>query len=224
MTDDVDAVLFDLDDTLCVYQRSPDEVLSAAFETLDVAPFFDGADYVARFDEFLHAGDDIHAIREACFASFAEDEGHDPTVGHDLAAAYAAERDQAAVEFIPGAERALDALADTYRLGMVTNGDPGMQSQKLDGLGLADRFEVVVHAGVDAPYKPDPEPFHLALEALDATPERAVHVGNSLGSDVAGAHAAGLQSVWLATDETDPDPEPHYVAESMHDVAAEPWA
>lgn len=36
------------------------------------------------------------------------------------------------------------------------------------------------------------------LDHLDATPETTVHVGDSLGSDVAGANAAGIRSVWLS--------------------------
>ena len=65
----------------------------------------------------------------------------------------------------------------------------------VDALGIGDHFEVVVHGGIDAPYKPDPEPFHLALAQLGAPPDRA----------------------------SDPDPEPHHVVDSMHHVAAEPW-
>jgi len=221
----VEAVLFDLDDTLCVYERSADEVLAAAFQAVGVDRLFDGAEYIDRFEEFTDAGDEVADIRAACFAALAEEAGHDPAVGRQVAAAYGAERDQSAVAFTPGAERALSALDGDYRIGMVTNGDPGMQSQKLAGLGVEDYFEVVVHGGVDAPYKPNAEPFHLALDELGVAPERAVHVGNSHEADVVGAHAAGLRSVWLADgrEVVDLDPVPHHVVESLHDVAAEPW-
>lgn len=220
----VDAVLFDLDDTICAYEQSADDVLSVAFDEVGVEPFFTGEEYIARFDEFLDAGETIEPIREACFAAFAEEAGREPAVGRAVADAYAAERDQTAVEFLPGAERALDALADRYPLGLVTNGDPDLQTPKMRSLRIEDYFETVVFAGVDAPYKPDPEPFDLALDVIGADPGRTVHVGNSLGSDVAGAHAAGVQSVWLRRDGVDPEPEPHHVVESMHDVAGEPWA
>ena len=84
-------------------------------------------------------------------------------------------------------------------VGVVTNGAPEMQQAKLRGLGLDNAFETVVHAGYDALAKPHPEPFERALDSLDADPSQAVHVGNSLSSDVAGAHAAGLDSAWLDT-------------------------
>jgi len=222
MTPPVEAVLFDLDDTLCVYEQTADEVLAAAFEAVGVQPFFDGDEYVARFDEFLDAGEEIVDIRRACFATFAEEAGYDSALGHDIAAAYTERRDPSGVAFTPGAREALDAVADEYRVGMVTNGDPTLQTPKLDSLGIGDRFETVVHGGVDAPYKPNPEPFHVALDELDVEPEQAVHVGNSLESDVRGALAAGVRAAWIANG-TDPDPQPDYVFETVAGVAAEPW-
>ena len=225
MSDPVDAVLFDLDDTICTYRRSNDDILEIAFDRVGVEPFFDGEAYVARFDEFADAGDDVRDVRRAAFAAFAEEAGHDSAVGHEIADIYTDERDQSNVEFLPGAREALDAVADEYRVGMVTDGDPWMQGQKLAGLGIENRFEVVVHGGHDAPYKPDAEPFHVALADLNIEASRAVHDGNSLESDVRGALAAGLRSVWVPRGEPapDPDPQPHHVADSMHEVAREPW-
>ncbi|ELZ23166.1 HAD-superfamily hydrolase, subfamily IA, variant 1 [Halosimplex carlsbadense 2-9-1] len=226
MTGPVEAVLFDLDDTICTYERSADDILALAFDRVGVDPFFDGAEYVGRLAEFSDAGDDIRDTRRAAFGTFAAEAGHGEAVGEEIADIYTDERDQSNVRFLDGAERALDALTDAYRVGMVTNGDPWMQSQKLAGLGIEDRFEVVVHGGHDAPYKPDPEPFHLALDELGVAPDRTVHVGNSHAADVTGAHAAGLRSVWLADGDRSAalDPEPHHVVESLHDLAEEPWA
>jgi HAD superfamily hydrolase (TIGR01549 family) len=224
MDESVEAVLFDLDDTICAYEQTADEVLADAFEAVGVEPFFDGDEYVARFDEFVDAGETVAEVRRVAFAAFAEEAGHGPETGHEVAGAYAERRDPGGVEFLLGAREALDALSG-YRLGMVTNGDPDRQSPKLDSLGIADRFEVVVHGGHDAPYKPNAEPFHVALDELGVDPENAVHVGNSLESDVRGALAAGLEAVWVPRGDPDPDPDPrpHYVCETLDDVAEEPW-
>lgn len=224
MSDTVDAVLFDLDDTICTYRRSADDILDVAFDRVGVERFFDAREYIARLDEFAEDGDDIRDTRRASFVAFAEEAGHDPAVGAEIADIYTDERDQSNVEFLPGAREALDALSE-YRVGMVTDGDPWMQSQKLAGLGIGDRFEVVVHGGHDAPYKPNAEPFHVALDELGVDPENAVHVGNSLESDVRGALAAGLRAIWVPRGEADPDPDPqpHYVCETLDAVADEPW-
>lgn len=46
-------------------------------------------------------------------------------------------------------------------------------------------------------YKPRPEMFAAGLEALQLPPERVVHIGDSLTSDVAGAEANGIASIWV---------------------------
>jgi FMN phosphatase YigB (HAD superfamily) len=47
--------------------------------------------------------------------------------------------------------------------------------------------------------KPSPEFFRLALDAAGVAPARALVVGDDLGVDVAGAHAAGLRAVLVRT-------------------------
>jgi putative hydrolase of the HAD superfamily len=219
----VDTVLFDLDDTLCSYRRSGAELLELAFADVGVEPFFDVTEYHRRYPEFVDDTDAVETLRRACFAAIAEDRGYEPATGRAVADAFAAERDHRAVTPLSGAMAALERLDADHRLGLVTNGAPGMQRQKLDGLGLTDRFETVVFAGYDAPGKPSPEPFYRALDALDSAPERAVHVGNSLGSDVAGAHAAGLRSVWLSDGTDEPEPAPDHVVTSLEALRRPPW-
>jgi putative hydrolase of the HAD superfamily len=221
---DVRAVLFDLDDTLCRYRRTGGEVLAAAFERMGVDPLFPVEAYYDRYADFRAVTADAITLREEAFAAIAADRGHDPELGRAVADAYTAERDQTNVEPLPGAADAVASLAASYRVALVTNGAPGMQSQKLSALPFADRFETVVHGGYDTAAKPDPEPFHVALDALDVSADRAVHVGNSPTSDVAGAHAAGVGSVWLDDGTTDPDPRPDHRVDSLHAVGERPWA
>jgi putative hydrolase of the HAD superfamily len=58
---------------------------------------------------------------------------------------------------------------------------------------------VVISAELGAA-KPDPAIFRAALERLGATAGEAMHVGDSVEHDVAGAHAAGLEAVLVARD------------------------
>lgn len=46
-------------------------------------------------------------------------------------------------------------------------------------------------------YKPRPEPFELALEALGVMTGDVLHVGDSLTADVAGAAELGIESAWM---------------------------
>lgn len=217
-----ETVLFDVDDTLCTYCRSADEVLDDAFAAVGVERFFGQDEYHERYPEFVDGTNGIDELRRECFAAIAAADGRDPDLGRAIADAFAAARDHSKVDPVPGALAAVESLGRDHRLGIVTNGAPEMQRAKLQGIGLADAFETVVYAGYDARAKPHPEPFERALSALETPAARAVHVGNSLSSDVAGAHAAGLASAWLDTG-TEPRPVPTYRLRSMAALRRPPW-
>jgi putative hydrolase of the HAD superfamily len=226
MTDaPVEAVLLDIDGTLVNYERTPGDLLPLAFEAAGVDPFFVASNYEARYGEFAEESRDVQDLRKRWFADIAREEGRDPDVGRAVARAYAAERDHTRVDPIPGAHRALAVLDSRYSPAAVTNGGPGIQGRKLAAVGLQDRFEAVVHAGYETAAKPAVEPFQVALSAVGAGAERAVYVGNSPESDVAGANRVGLRSVLFNRDGPEQStPEPHYRVESLHDIVGEPWA
>lgn len=233
MTDQIEAVLFDLDHTLCEHQQSGAEVLACAFEREGVEPFFEIEDYRDQYDELVkttnttditETTDITDTLRSECFATIAENRGRDPTLGRTLAADYAAQRDYQNVRPLSGVCKVVASLTHDHRLGIVTNGPPETQDTKLASIGLMDAFDVVISAGFDAPLKPHPEPFRQALSELDATPDAAVYVGDSLDSDVAGAQAAGLQTVWLSDDTvSEPDPVPDYTIDSISELNDPPW-
>ncbi|MDJ1431742.1 HAD family hydrolase [Halostagnicola sp. A-GB9-2] len=223
MSDAIETVCFDLDDTLCTYTQRSEDVLEAAFARAGVEPLFPIGAYHDRYRNYLEESDGIGALRRACFADLAADSGRDPETGRAVADAFASIRDQTSVDLLPGASAAVEALEAEYRLGLITNGAPGMQRAKLEAIGLEDAFETVVYAGHETRAKPDPEPFEVALEALEADPERSAYVGNSLESDVGGARAAGMRAVWVPTDgasrtTSEPEPTPDYVLESLEEL------
>lgn len=218
----IDTVLFDLDDTICNYRRDGAEVLAHAFDEVGAEPYFTIGEYLDRIRTMEADAATFAELREACFVELTQQAGHNPAVGRELARAYGDERDQTNVAFCPGARRAVESLADRYSLGLVTNGGPDIQVPKLESLGIDDTFDAVVFAGYDTAAKPDPAPFRRALSTVGSTPERAVHVGNSIASDVAGAKRAGLRAVWI-DDGRDPDPEPDYTVDSLEELTDPPW-
>ena len=46
-------------------------------------------------------------------------------------------------------------------------------------------------------YKPRQEIFQMALEVMKALPKQILHIGDSLSSDITGAHNCGIDSFWL---------------------------
>lgn len=223
---DVEAVLFDLDGTVWEYRRPGSEILAAAFEEAGLEPCFTVREYVDRIDAVRAGAADEAEIRRRAFASLAEERGYGPEAGRAVAEVYTRERDYRDVRALPGAREALEALASEYRIAAVTNGPREAQEPKLNELGLAGTFERVVYAGEETPHKPDPEPFEVALDHIDAAAVRTVHVGNSAVHDVAGAAAAGLRSVWIPRegDEAADGHEPDYRLGSIGDLRAPPWA
>ncbi|SIQ77590.1 putative hydrolase of the HAD superfamily [Haladaptatus litoreus] len=213
----IDAVLFDLDSTLCVSDQDEEAVLAEAFDRASVEQYCTVTDIIAAVDD-ITTPKTPHEFYEFCFAAAAREAGVETPHASALATAYEECLDHSAVSFRPGAEAALEAASDA-KLGLVTNGGEANQTVKLEALGITDVFDthVFVNPSGGVPPKPDPTPFEHALTELDATPADAIHVGDSLGADVAGANALGIDSVWVPYREqiTDPIPEPTYTLHSL---------
>ena len=86
-----------------------------------------------------------------------------------------------------------------HALVVVSNWDCSLPGW-LEGAGLRDLLDDVVSSAAVGAAKPDPAIFAAALERADARPEDAVHVGDSLEKDVAGARAAGIRPVLVYRD------------------------
>jgi putative hydrolase of the HAD superfamily len=134
--------------------------------------------------------------RETWHAALASLGVADTALASELAAAYRGVR-RAKQLVDPEAESVLDDLARDHRLGLVTNGAPDVQREKLAGTTLGSRFATIVISAELGIAKPDPRIFEVALGVLGAAPRDAAMVGDSLPRDVAGAHQAGLRAIWI---------------------------
>ena len=94
----------------------------------------------------------------------------------------------------------LDAVARLpLPVCIVSNADAAAAHAAIAAHGL--RFDHIVTSEDARCYKPCPAIFEYALQRTGWRRERVVHVGDSLHSDIAGAHAAGLRSAWICRDE-----------------------
>ena len=99
---------------------------------------------------------------------------------------------------MPDAKETLARLKPSFKIGLLTNGAPDLQREKLAASGLAAFFDAVAVSGEHGTGKPKPEIFRILLRELGTPPEAAMMVGNSLARDIAGARAARIAStVWL---------------------------
>ena len=100
----------------------------------------------------------------------------------------------------PDVSPALRALRAAGLTLVVTSNWDCSLGDWLEPLGLLELVDGVVTSAVVGVAKPDPAPFRRALEVAGVEAGRAVHVGDSLENDVAGARAAGIRAVLLARD------------------------
>lgn len=78
---------------------------------------------------------------------------------------------------------------------IVSNADERELLAAIEHLGLA--FEGVITSERARSYKPDTQIFRAALELTGWAPERVIHVGDSLHSDVGGARKLGIRTAWI---------------------------
>jgi HAD superfamily hydrolase (TIGR01549 family) len=121
-------------------------------------------------------------------------------------------------QVIPGAEEALAALQGRYKLAVISNATSNFPRHTLAKYDLNKFFHVVVVSRDIGIRKPDPRIFKYALEKLQVKPQHAIHVGNSMKSDVVGAKRTGMKAVWIKGEEEQILEEPDYVINSITDL------
>jgi putative hydrolase of the HAD superfamily len=93
----------------------------------------------------------------------------------------------------------LTLRASGLKLGVITNGATERQQRKLDSLGIASWFDVVLISEKEGVRKPDAEIFLRALARCGVEASEAIFVGDHPDADVGGALQAGLHAVWKVT-------------------------
>lgn len=123
---------------------------------------------------------------------------------------------------LPGAEAILRKLRSAgVRIGLLTNGAPDLQREKIESSGLGMFFDAAVVSGEIGTGKPRPEIFFHLLGKLGVQPDESLMVGNSLARDILGGKRAGMRTCWLALDGED-EPlglvEPDYTIRSLGEL------
>jgi pyrophosphatase PpaX len=203
-------ILFDLDGTLI---DSIELILNSArfaFQKLerDVPP-----------DEEWLAGVGIPLF--TMFRRYARDEA-------DCAALIAAYREYQLVHH-DRLTRCYDQVVETvdllkrrgHDIGIVTSKSEALAMRGLAHVGLARHMDTIVGCDSSIRHKPDPEPVRIALHRLDASPEDAIFVGDSV-HDLFAGNAAGVHTaaaLWGAFKRADLEPgEPNAWLESVSDL------
>ncbi|EMA2437314.1 HAD-IA family hydrolase [Vibrio parahaemolyticus] len=102
-----------------------------------------------------------------------------------------------AFTFFPGVKEMLMDLRKHYKLVVITNGPIFSQHPKLKATQMDEWVDHIIVGGEEPEEKPAASIFQKALNLVDIKPEEALHIGDSLAADIAGANNMGILSVWV---------------------------
>ena len=204
----IDAVLFDIDETLVDLQSAMGSTLQAVgaedlahFTAADWEAYTSlfAADPKGHYDAYL-AGRLSFADQRVLRIQHAREQAGLAPLDSDTARAW----NEAYETALPQYFRAFDDVAPLLNwleargiaYGAVSNNVHDYQRAKLDAAGL-DRIKVLVGIDTVAAAKPDPAIFHEGVRLLGSEPARTAYVGDNLAVDAIGAHGAGLLGIWL---------------------------
>lgn len=89
-------------------------------------------------------------------------------------------------------------LGQGLRLAAISNSSDDLNSQRMVArAGLQPRFEFVLTSAGFGIRKPGEQIFLEALSRLDVPAAQAVMVGDNYEADILGAHAVGMQTIWV---------------------------
>ena len=231
------AIFFDLDDTLMDDETAYRRALISTCDDLARDHGIDAASVATKFlvvSEAFWTGlgtggipaarrsgsIDGEAIRlelwEDAFAACCLDNG----LAAPAAKAYGRHRRETYCVF-PDAHVLLEAVHRKLTLGVITNTTAEFALEKARLTGIDRYFDLFVASTDVGVGKPDPAIFEHALRKAGVSAADAIHVGDRLDTDVAGAHAAGLTSVWLNRRGATRRPEqplPHFEIASLDEL------
>jgi len=111
-----------------------------------------------------------------------------------------------------------------YRMGLVTDAQRLYACPELQTLRIEEFFDARVISSDFGFRKPDPRLFHIALAALDSTPEQTAYIGNKYETDLLGAKQAGCAVAGLINQSQEErrnhgtDPAPDFVVDTLREA------
>ena len=214
-------ILLDADETILDFVRSSKESLSAAMREAGLPYAETDFSVYKRINDAIWREYERGEITKARlsvgrFARFFAEKGidGDPAL---LNALYFSKLCRTGY-LLDGAAEFLARLKERGRVFLITNGTPAAQYGRLDALGIRSLFDGIFVSDEIGFAKPDPRFFGYVLSAAGAAREDCIVIGDSLTSDIAGANAAGIYSVWYAPQGEPCDAAPDAVARSYAEV------
>lgn len=203
-------IFFDLDRTLWDMDRNASETLAEMYDKYGLKE--KGVPTVEIFTEHYNTYNDLlwdryrrkiidkATLRALRFKQTLAHFGiHDARLAQKVELEFITEAPKK-TNLIPGAKELLDQLKDEYRLHIITNGFPEVQSYKMQHSGLTHYFDVIVTSEECGHAKPDSKIFAHALKLAKGKKEESIMIGDDLAVDIVGARNAGWAQVFYNRD------------------------
>ncbi len=188
----IKAITLDLDNTLIDFMKMKTAASNAAAKAMIKAGLKMKLKDAERllFDEYIKDIEGNHAFQDFL-------KKHNALSDRILAAAINAHviTKLKYLKTYPRVKSTLKKLrAKGIKLAIITDAPRLKAYQRLDAIGLADFFDVVVSMDDTGKVKPSVIPFKKTLKLLDVKPEEAMHLGDWPEKDILGAKKIGMKT------------------------------
>ena len=193
------AIFLDIDDTVFNFKKCSESALKETFSTLNLEYNKNVFESFSAIDERLwkQQKEELLTVAEVLDIRFAE---LSETLGLNYDSNLAKEHfgkllgEQYIME--PGIEEVLKELSADYKIYAASNGVLTMQENRLELSGL-NKYFTDLYVSDDLGYaKPNINFFTESMNRAKLQPSEILMIGDSLVSDITGARAAGIDSVW----------------------------
>ena len=188
----IQAVLFDLDQTLLDRTTSLKRFLSWQVNTLRLVANSERQSFIERFIELDANGavwkDVVYRklIQKFKISKFSEQQ---------LLNTYIQDFNQFCVAFA-GVDSVIQSLFEAgFSLGLISNGKTPFQENNFQAFGLNPYFSSVIVSEAVGLRKPQAEIFRLACQQMNVQPEQCVMIGDNEIADIQGAKQVGMRSI-----------------------------
>lgn len=189
----IQAVLFDLDETLHDRQESLVHFLATQYDRFPALHSLEKNLFTKRF---LELDDNGRIWKDLVYATLIEEYGLSCKT-EDLLKDYIGHMHEYA-RLVPDVLAVLQSLKNQgLKLGIITNGRHDFQMSVIISLGLTDLMDVILVSESEKISKPNPAIFQRALAQIHVVPEECVFVGDNPIADISGAHAIGMKTIWV---------------------------
>ena len=222
-------LFFDLDHTLCDFDKNAETTLTGIFEYFDLntrvnAAFddfyqkylFHNQELWERYHKGLISADDLKWKR--MWRTMLDFKVADEPLAKEISARF--------LEVLPTQKKVfpytfeiLDYLKNkNYQLHLITNGFEKTQWSKLKNSGLDKYFTHVITSEGSNSLKPKKEIFEFAINKAGANIKQSIMIGDNLDADIQGAMNAGMDTIFVNHINAATDINPTYTVTHLKEL------